>query len=238
MRTWAAATVALATAPAAALAADMPGYVSLPPPTYQAPPRVDVFSGWYVRGDLGAAWGVLDGAQSAAPFPDPTSSKLNTGFTAGVGVGVKTRWLRTDVTIDYLSALKYEGTIAAPGDTTAKIQATTALLNGYLDLGTWYRITPYVGGGLGAAYTDVTGYSSTGAPPFDGSSKQQWGFAWAATAGAAYPISHNMLIDVAYRYLNIGDVKTGSDTSGSMTFKNVAAHEVRVGLRWSFDDWR
>ena len=76
------------------------------------------------------------------------------------------------------------------------------------------------------------------APPFDGSSKQQWGFAWAATAGAAYPISHNMLIDVAYRYLNIGDVKTGSDASGSMTFKNVAAHEVRVGLRWSFDDWR
>jgi opacity protein-like surface antigen len=45
-----------------------------------------------------------------------------------------------------------------------------------------------------------------------------------------------MMVDLGYRYINFGDTKSGADASGSMTFKNVAAHEVRVGLRWSFDD--
>ena len=239
MRSGAAAVATVVLSSACALGADMPGEVALPLPVRQVPQRVEIFSGWYLRGDLGAAWGIINGANSLAPFADPTGSKLNSGFTAGFGVGVKTQWLRTDVTIDYLSALKYEGTVTTAGDTTAKIQATTALFNGYVDLGTWYRITPYIGAGVGAAYTDVTDYVSGGSPPFTGDvDKKQWGFAWAVMAGAAYPISPNLMLDVGYRYLNIGDVKTGSDAFGAMTFKNVAAHEVRVGLRWSFDDVR
>jgi hypothetical protein len=35
--------------------------------------------------------------------------------------------------------------------------------------------------------------------------------------------------------MNFGDATTGSD-AGAMTLKNLAAHEVRVGFRWSFDD--
>jgi opacity protein-like surface antigen len=55
-------------------------------------------------------------------------------------------------------------------------------------------------------------------------------------AGVAVAVSHNVMIDAGYRYINIGDVSTGSDAFGAMTFKNVSAHEVRIGLRWSFDD--
>ena len=143
--------------------------------------------GWYLRGDLGAHWGLLSGAESAAPFPDPTDNSLGNGMTAGLGVGIKSNWLRTDVTIDYASPVKYQGTVAAAGDTTAKIQATTALFNGYLDLGTWYRITPYIGAGAGVAYARVSDYASTAAPPFSGdTSKNQWNFAWAGMAGVAY----------------------------------------------------
>jgi opacity protein-like surface antigen len=230
---------AMAVSCAAALAADMPGSFPLPLPVQPAPlQRNELFPGWYVRADLGGHWGVLQGAQSAAPFPNPTNSKLNQGVTATLGFGVKSDWLRTDVTIDYASPLKYQGSFATPGDTTAKIQATTALFNAYIDLGTWYRITPYIGAGAGAAYTRVTDYMSGGAPPFAvNTDKNQWGFAWAAMAGVAFPVSHNMIVDVGYRYLNIGNVKTDSDAFGAMTFKNVAAHEVRVGLRWSFDDF-
>ena len=54
-------------------------------------------------------------------------------------------------------------------------------VNGYIDLGTWYRMTP-------------------NPPPRLSLSK-------------------------------FGDATTGSDPFGSMTIKNVAAHEVRVGLR-------
>jgi opacity protein-like surface antigen len=242
LKTVAVAGAALAVLAAAAHAADMPGYprsaMPLPEPGYKAP-LIDLNSGWYLRGDLGAYWGIIDRADSATGFPNPTDNRLGKGATAGLGVGIKSSWLRTDVTIDYATPMKYQGTIATPGDTTAKIQPTTALINGYLDLGTWYRISPYIGAGAGVSYTRVSDYSSTGAPPFSGDiNKNQWKFSWAGMAGIAFAISHNLMADVGYRYLNIGDVSTGSDAFGAMTFKNVAAHEVRVGVRWSFDDLR
>ena len=228
---------ALALSAALAQAADMPDYRSLPLPSQTRPTLVDVNSGWYLRGDLGGHWGLITGAQSAPPFANPTDNDLGNGVTASIGAGIKSNWLRTDVTIDYASPVKYQGTVAAAADTTAKIQATTALFNGYLDLGTWYRITPYIGAGAGVAYARVFDYVSTAAPPFSGdTSKTQWNFAWAGMAGLAFPISHNILVDVGYRYLNIGNLSSGSDALGAMEFRNVAAHEVRVGLRWSFDE--
>ena len=236
MRTSVVAGAALLMSGALARAADMPGYPPPPPPLF-SPAFVDLNTGWYLRGDIGAHWGLITGAESAVP-PNPTASSLGTGLTSGFGVGVKTDWLRTDVTIDYASPMKYQGTVLAAGDTTAKIQATTALVNGYLDLGTWYRVSPYIGAGAGVAYARVFDYASP-APPLSGdTSKNQWNFAWAGMAGIAFAITHNLKIDVGYRYLNIGDVKTGSDAFGAMTFKNVAAHQVRVGLRWSFYDPR
>lgn len=234
LKTVVVAGAALAMSGAFAHAADMPDYPPLPE---RPAPILDLNSGWYLRGDLGAYWGVISRAESAAPFANPTDSSLGQGMTAGLGVGIKTGWLRTDVTIDYATPMKYQGTVATPGDTTAKIQPTTGLFNGYLDLGTWYHVSPYIGAGVGASYTRVSGYASSGAPPFSGDvDKTQWKLSWAGMAGIAYAISHNLMIDVGYRYLNIGDVSTGSDAFGAMTFKNVAAHEARVGVRWSFDD--
>jgi len=75
--------------------------------------------------------------------------------------------------------------------------------------------------------------------PFSGdTAKDQWNFAWAAMAGVGILLSRNLTVDVGYRYLNIGDLSTASDAFGAMKFKNIAAHEVRFGLRWSFDDLR
>lgn len=215
-----------------------------PPPRFdRLPALINVNNGWYVRGDLGWHAGLIDGAQSAPSFASPYHSELNNGMTASVGAGIKGSWLRTDVTVDYASALNYQGSISRDGDTTAKIQATTALFNGYLDLGTWYHMTPYIGAGAGVAYAHVYDYVSTRAPPFSGplsgdTAKNQWNFAWAAMAGVGIPLSRNLTVDVGYRYLNIGDLSTASDAFGAMKFKNVAAHEVRFGLRWSFDDLR
>ena len=238
LRTLAVSGSALALSSALAQAANMPGY-PLPPPQPQFRTSfIDANSGWYLRGDLGAHWGLIGGAQQASP-PNPTDNSLGSGMTASLGAGIKSSWLRTDVTIDYASPVKYQGTVAAAGDTTAKIQATTALLNGYIDLGTWYRITPYIGGGVGAAYARVSDYMGTApAPVGGGSMSNRWHFAWAGMAGVAVPVAANMLVDVGYRYLNIGNFSTGDDVYAATTFKNVAAHELRVGLRWSFDDLR
>jgi opacity protein-like surface antigen len=223
---------------AVTLAADMPGQYLPPAPAWHLPHLFD-FNGWYLRGDVGYAWGRLDGAdESAGGFASPAANKLDSAFTGGVGVGIKTGWLRTDVTIDYLAPLKYSGTVVSTDDVTAKISGTSFLFNGYLDLGTWYGITPYIGAGAGTSYMSVSDYSSTVAPPLTSNSHNQWNFTYAAMAGLAAPVARNLMLDVAYRYINFGDISTNSDAFGGMTFKNVAAHEVRVGVRWSVNDVR
>jgi opacity protein-like surface antigen len=224
----------------AAQAADMPS-LPLPPPIPVTPvaPVHWLSAGWYLRGDLGYHWGAISSADSAAPFPDPVDSKLGNGFLAGIGAGIKTNWLRTDFTLDYIAPVKYTGRAAAPDDTSARVQINTLLFNGYFDLGTWYRLTPYVGAGAGVGYVRAYDYQSTAAPPFGADTdKNQWRFAWAAMAGVGWQVAPNLVLDVGYRYLNVGDVKTGDGVGGPMTFKNVAGHEARVGLRWSFDDIR
>ena len=236
LRTFGAAGLLLAAQISAAAAADMPD--TLPPPRSQwrPPPPLDLNTGWYLRGDLGYAWGSTGNAEAAPGFTSPTDNKLGNGVTGGGGVGIKTRWLRTDLTIDYLAPLKYDGMIATPNDVTAKISAVSALFNGYLDLGTWYHMTPYIGAGAGVGYVRVTDYASALAPPFTADSHHQWNFAWAAMFGMAYTVAPNLQVDLGYRYLHFGDATTSSDSFGAMNFKNIAAQEVRVGLRWSFDD--
>ncbi len=228
----------LMVAVSAAFAADAPRGrpIDLPPPTYVAP-RPTTLSGWYVRGDLGFRWGRSSGSQASAPFASPGSEKLGQSFAGGLGVGLKTDWLRTDATIDFGSPMKYQATTAAPNDTTAKVSSITALFNGYLDLGSWYGATPYIGAGAGAARLRVSDYQSTAAPPFSGDgAHSQWNFAWAGMAGVAYKVAPNMQFDVGYRYLALGDVTTASDAFGQTKIRNIANHEVRVGLRWSIDD--
>ena len=145
--------------------------------------------------------------------------------------------MRTDWTIDYASPANYTGTAVAPNDVRAKIQSLNFLFNGYLDLGTWHRLTPYIGGGAGAALVRVSDYQSAVTPPLTGNGDHsEWNFAYAGMAGVAWAVAPNLMIDFGYRYLNVGDAHTARDASGAMTFKSVAAHEARIGLRWNFDD--
>ena len=244
LRRWTAGVASLAFAGLAlaitnATAADMPGEY-LPPPVERRPVVIEQLGyGWYLRGDLGYRIGTLERAEAATGFPSPTDSHLGGAVTGSIGAGAKSRWLRTDLTVDYTAPQEYRGTVATPDDTKAKIRTIAALFNGYIDLGTWSTLTPYIGAGAGAAYVRAYDYSSTLAPPLTPvPPHNQWNFAWALMAGVGWQVAPNLMIDVGYRYLNVGDVRTESDAFGAMTFKNVGGHEVRAGLRWSFDDIR
>ena len=199
---------------------------------------LDTNSGWYLRGDLGYRLNKVAKAQSASGFTDPSNNKIDSGLMGGIGGGLKSDWFRADVTVDYAAPVKYQGTVVTPGDVTAKVASWTVLANGYFDLGTWYRVTPYVGAGVGGAMVRTSNYTSTVSPPFTttGATNSQWNLAWAAMAGIAVAISPNMMIDAGYRYLSLGDAKSVSDPNGAMTLKNITAHEVRVGVRWNFED--
>jgi hypothetical protein len=65
-------------------------------------------------------------------------------------------------------------------------------------------------------------------------------FAWALHAGLGYQVTQNFTIELAYRYVSLGDGVTGDvinyDGSNTInnpwTFKNLTSHDVKLGLRW------
>jgi opacity protein-like surface antigen len=240
LRTSVIAGAALAISGAGAFAEDV---TTMPPDSYM--PRVahgnssrDVFlADWYLRVDVGERWGFTTGVDAPAGFFDPNTESTGKATAFGLGAGFRHNWLRGDVTVDYATKQNYEGTVATSGDVTAKIQTTTALLNIYADLGTWYRLTPYIGAGIGAARVDISDFTSAVSPPFTGAaSHAQWNLAWAANAGAALALSRNLQVDIGYRYLSFGNAETADGLGDHLTFKNLGAHEVRVGLRWNLND--
>src|SRR5579884_2778766 len=101
----------------------------------------------------------------------------------------------------------------------SSVQRWDLLGNLYADLGTWYGFTPYIGGGAGLSLTHMSSavnwYMSNGLPyqvTTDGfyynwdrsASITRYQFAWALMAGASYAITPQLLLDVGYRYVNLG----------------------------------
>ncbi len=247
----------------ASLAAD------LPPPIYRAPIVVET-GGWYLRGDVGVGvqdFRSFDHTQTNAAFVWPASWQINqkdmksaTFVAFGLGYAWN-NWLRFDVTGEYRTKvpLKVLGSYTefCPGGTCFDLydinhSAWVGLANAYIDLGTWWCVTPFIGAGAGGAYsttwsaTDIgfiTGPGTTGFGYASQNAYSKWNFAWALHAGLAYTVNPNFKVELAYRYLNLGNVQTaiidcaGTGCAGAgprayYTLTNFDSHDFKIGVRW------
>jgi opacity protein-like surface antigen len=196
--------------------------------------------------------------QLEVPFD---AERLNGAFVGGGGIGYKfTNWFRSDLTLDYRANADFRATTSTSNYIenfsleSAKLSATTLLINGYADLGTWYGVTPYVGVGVGVAQTRLESYRGANflqpASPFypvgatgpflvsttlpDSSS--QYNFAWALMAGASVDVDQYLKIDAGYRYVRLDQAETKLDAFGvGARVKELQSHEFRVGLRYTID---
>ena len=135
------------------------------------------------------------------------------------------------------------------GNYRASLRSYDVLINGYVDLGTWYRITPYVGAGVGVSFghyqTSSTYVQANGSPYQVSFTDPQFGqsyyfnydrsqsgtyynFAWALMAGFAVDVYDHTKLDIGYRYLNLGSIP---GVSGKLT-----SNEVRAGVRYMIDN--
>lgn len=239
----------------AAQAADL-----LPPPP--PPPPVAIGEGWYLRvdatvSDYARPRDATPAPADGSPFNPLTRMNLETvpGYGGGVGYRIN-NWLRVDATVDQRMPSRYSAYSSGSNFVTGsnveagQIDVLTGLVNVYADLGTWWGLTPYIGGGIGfadkhfgKAYTQTTctvefcdGNAGTG--PRDAvrrPSRSVTSLAWALTGGVSYEIGGGFSLDTSYRYVDLGRAKTGLDTFGfDSRLKDLASHEVRVGLRYSF----
>lgn len=191
-------------------------------------------SGWYTRLDASYRFNRI-GSVSALIPPDPTNNRIENSGGFGVGAGFKMGWFRTDLTVDYGLLSQYWGdTPVLANNYTLSVESFTGLVNGYVDLGTWHRITPYVGAGVGASYLRTSKFTTHSILPASvtAPSYGQWTFSWAAMAGLSFAVTRSVSLDVGYRHLALGTAKTAPDVFGnSLSLRNLSAEEVRLGLR-------
>ena len=202
---------------------------------------------------------------------DLFNTKIDGAWSAGGGVGyyISKNW-RTDFTYEQRFKTDVTGTYQFTGGTANGrfgLKSTLGLFNMYYDFDTRSRFTPYVGAGLGwvdhttstGSFVDSCGCTSSIA------SGSNTSVAGALMAGVAVNLTgrgpaagsgegagggdaaHNLYLDLGYRFLYLGEAKTGAVTANftapaaaptlvaaDPTVSEIHAHEFRVGLRYDF----
>lgn len=256
-------------APCLAQAADL-----LPPlPPEPLPPPVEIGGGWYLRGDVGVGATSVEkikttipGGVSLPPGYGVDQKSVSDQFFAGAGVGYQfNHFLRGDITGEYRggSHVSFNDSYNAydfNGDQifdsqgkpyksldfyNGNISSVVVMANGYVDLGTWYGVTPFVGAGAGYAFHTMSGFNDVGAGGATGGfgvapDKKSTSFAWSAQAGLSYAVTPHLSLELAYRYMNLGSVKSGNVSCfndpgcvyASYRVKEITSQDVKIGMRW------
>lgn len=244
----------------------------------------DALPGTYDVWDSSGAQHTIAYSSSTVQGFNNTSLSASGIFDVGVGYQFN-HWLRGDATFEYRGGAHLQSlyTLNDPGTGNstyqlndayrADVSSLIAMANVYADVGTWYGITPFVGGGVGMAHNTLSGFSdqgfaygtytdcscgsttttlSNGAGYFKNGSVNS--FAWALMAGLDFNVTHNLKLELGYRYLNYGSIKTGGSNclsgGGLTTFSQncnggvvnyvssttrLASNDFRLGLIWTLD---
>ena len=240
--------------PQATHAADMPALLP--------PPMMEEYGGWYLRGDIGMTNQQLRRLDNVAFATTPglvvADKNFEAGMLFGLGIGYKhNNWFRWDITGEYRGETGFHGLdLWNDGDPrfndyTAKKSEWLMLWNFYLDLGTWRTITPFVGAGIGASRVTIHSLRDRGIDPVTDAptlgyahAASKWNFAWALYAGLAYDVAPNFTIELAYRFLHLGNGQSGdiigfdgsNGTYNPLLFKGIYSHDIKFGVRWMLAD--
>jgi len=237
--------------PAQAADYDPPVYVDQAP-DYQP---VEVGSGWYLRGDVSYLVQKSFKNDDFAFTPASFSDKEDPVF-ASIGFGYHFNdYLRADINLGYLPGNKIgvgyddSGIVVAPATATVASASLTnyaysLMLNGYVDLGTYVGITPYVGGGLGVVQSKhklSASYFTNNLDPTDDfelqNDKTRYSLAYTLNAGLAYQVTKNVSVDLGYQYFSAPDAEyvTAASLTSYPVRKGISNHQVKLGLR--YDLW-
>lgn len=212
----------------------------------------------YLRGDVGYSVGNDPSASMDSPNYATQGSGNEDWDGAwlgeiGAGCGSGSRGFRADLTLGYRAESDLTGAkldtpgVHFPGTFSTKVSTLTAMANLYYDFGKIHNVVPYVGVGLGLArhsMDDVSFSLIAGSPVNNLQGDDQTNFAWSVMAGAAFQVSHRMVLDLGYRYIDMGEVSSqrgdmcttcvGTGSQDRLTVDDLTAHEFKVGLRIHF----
>ena len=219
------------------------GYIPEPPP------MPSIAGPCYLRSDVGYSWSRDPSAEYVGNAVDPVvrTPSLDNGylFEGGLGCGMGSRGLRAEMMLGARESRKFAGDVDIviaglpvdpPIHTTLK--SYTMMFNGYYDLGKFGGFVPYVGAGIGFAYHkmgDVTIDHPASPNPQLGEDKLA--FAWSLMAGVGYQLTDRAVLDVGYRYIDMGSARSSHGDvvmawNPRLEMDDLSAHEFKVGLRY------
>jgi outer membrane immunogenic protein len=237
---------AIALTGSAAFAADLPSRA--PPPVYLPPPPIFTWTGIYIGGQVGYAWGtganrfnglLPDGtiiATSVGGTPNGVIGGGHVGFNYQINqwvIGLEGSVDGTSLSNTAVAAFPDGSTLTA--HTTADIQGS---IRGRLGIA-WDRVLIFATGGVafGGFNTNV----SLAAPPFFASaSRSNTRVGWTVGGGIEYAITNNWSIQAEYRFTDFGTIRNG-DLAGLPVGDFVNGHrrlqqnQVQAGFSYKFD---
>ncbi|MDG4910256.1 porin family protein [Mesorhizobium sp. WSM4898] len=259
---------------------DPPIYVDQAP-DYQP---VEVGSGWYLRGDVGYAFSHPFKHEETSSGPLNSFSDESSLFSGSIGMGYHVNdYLRVELNGGILPTDKFAAhdrlgatcdghTLVDDGFGTINSVATSQacdlsdnasnkgysiMANGYVDLGTYVGLTPYIGGGIGLAYNKY--YRSIGARDcvevptnsagtggffcddpagYEGQTDTaaKFNLAYSIGAGLSYQVTKNVSVDLGYEYFSVPAAKYVAYDGGAFNIRQGIDYQtVKLGLR--YDLW-
>jgi len=112
-------------------------------------------------------------------------------------------------------------------DLKIKASALTVMYNLYADYNMSSLITPYVMGGVGAAFMGMDVSFRDNGVRYE-QSYDKTAFAWQLGAGLGIKVMNNVTIDLGYRYFRAGDIDFGSDAKLSF-----GGSKILLGVRYN-----
>ena len=238
-------------ATSAALAADLPGPAPIPPPVYKEPPIVYNWTGFYIGGNVGAAWSGLSGSNFSDTIGSTFTAPTNVQFMGGGQVGVNYQFwggvvIGAEAMFDWLpKSRKRPITATAPDGTAAFIDTIN---NRWLTTATgrlgyaWDRVLLYGKGGgawVGASNPGI----SIGGVPTTLTSGNNTDFGWTAGFGLEWAFWNNWSLRAEYDYIGLASqtftVAPGPTTFGGdvITFSNRNISIMTAAVNYKFGGW-
>jgi outer membrane immunogenic protein len=231
---------------APAFAADLPSRA--PPPVYIPPTPIFTWTGIYVGGQVGYAWGTQ---RANVLLPDGTTiynSYSAEGVIGGAHVGYNyqvNQWvLGIEGSVDgtsvsktfipgtvYPAALGFPATFGATYATSSPIQGS---IRGRLGVA-WDRVLLYATGGVAFAGVDAT-YTSQ----FGSVSQSSTRVGWTVGGGVEYAVTNNWSVRAEYRYSDFGSYSSnpaGVFPTPVTINRHFTQNQVQVGFSYKFDTY-
>ena len=144
-------------------------------------------------------------------------------FAAGVSTKVNGGAVRAELEYNKNADAKKTHNLYGRRLVNMEIESQSLMINGYYDIDTGSKLTPYVGAGIG--YAKIKGKLSALGESYSADDNN---FAWQVGAGVGYALNDKVSLDAGYRYVDYGDF-----TEEGLKWES-SAHELYVGARYAF----